>query len=121
VPASTNRTDKSLPTLVSELWDLVVRYAKQEALDPVTSLGRYLLWGVVGSVLLAAGLVLLLFGGLRAAQQELDPHLSGHLTWVPYAMVVVAAGVLMGLLGRRIGAEKRRLDRERTRLRRQEG
>ena len=113
--------DQDLPTLVSELWDLVVRYAKQETLDPVKALGRYLKWGVAGAVLLAVGLPLLLLGGLRAAQEDLSPHLDGSLSWVPYVMVMVACAVIVALLVRGIGADKRRNARERAELRKREG
>ena len=109
----TKADDKNLPTLVSELWDLVVRYAKQETLDPVRALWRYLRWGVPGALLLAVGVPLLLLGGLRAAQDELSPHLDGNLSWVPYAMVIAACAVIIALLVRGIGADKRRIQRER--------
>jgi hypothetical protein len=109
----TKADDKDLPMLVSELWDLVVRYAKQETLDPVKALWRYLRWGVPGALLLALGVPLLLLGGLRAAQDELSPHLDGNLSWVPYAMVIVACAVIIALLVRGIVADKRRIRRER--------
>jgi hypothetical protein len=109
--------DQDLPTLVSELWDLVVRYAKQEALDPILALKRYVGWGLAGAVLLAVGLPLLLLGVLRAIEQETSPHLAGNLSWIPYVGVMVVSGVIMYLLIRGIGAAKRRADRERAVLR----
>jgi hypothetical protein len=121
VAEPTKSEEKDLPTLVSELWELVVRYAKQETLDPAKALLRYLKWGVPGAVLLAVGVPLLLLGGLRAAEEELSPHLSGNLSWVPYAMVVVVSGALIGVLVSRIGADKRRAERQRAALRKREG
>ncbi len=113
--------DKDLPTLVAELWDLVVRYAKQETLDPLKALKRYVTWGMAGAALLAVGLPLLLLGGLRAAQMDLSPHLDGNLSWVPYAMVVAASAGVIGVLVSRIGADKRRIERQRADLRKREG
>jgi hypothetical protein len=114
--ADATRDDKSLPALASELVDLVIRYAKQETLDPLKSLARFLGWGVAGSICLGTGLVLLSLALLRALQQELAPHLSGNLSWIPYlALVAVAIGVIAVLI-RAIGAERRRTDRERVRL-----
>lgn len=113
----TKPDDADLPTLVSELWDLLLRYAKQETLDPIKALGRYIKWGAAGAILLALGVPLLLLGGLRAAQEELSPHLDGTLSWVPYVMVIVACAVIIALLTRGILADKRRADRRRDALR----
>jgi hypothetical protein len=117
--AERTKDDKDLPTLASELWDLVVRYAKQEALDPILALRRYLMWGVIGSVLLAVGVPMVLLGGLRAAQDELSPGLTGNLSWVPYVIVLGGSAVIMALLVRGIGADKRRAERRRAALTKQ--
>jgi len=113
--------DKDLPTLASELWDLLVRYAKQEALDPILALRRYLLWGIPGAVLLAIGVPMVLLGVLRAAHDELSPHLAGNLSWVPYVIVLAVSGLIMALLMRGIGADRRRAERRRQTLTKQGG
>ncbi len=114
--------DKDIPTLVSELWDLIVRYAKQEALDPIRDLGRYLKWGMAGTVLLAVGVPLLAIGGLRAMQEELEPsHLRGSLSWVPYTAVLLGGAGIAALLVRGIMADKRSADREREALKKRGG
>lgn len=115
------RRDKRIQDEVSESVDLIWRYAKQETLDPLKALGRYLAAGMAGAVLLAIGLLLLAIGGLRALQQELAPHLSGNWSWAPYLIVVVLGGILIALLARAIGADKRRGDRQRIALRDQKG
>jgi len=119
--AERTRDDKDLPTLASELWDLLVRYAKQEALDPILALRRYLLWGVPGALLLAVGVPMVLLGVLRAAHDELSPHLDGNLSWVPYMIVLGVSAVIMFLLVRGIGADKRRAERRRGALTKQGG
>jgi cytochrome c biogenesis protein CcdA len=92
--------DKGLGTHANELLSLVVAYAKQETLVPLKSLGRYIAWGVMGAVLLTTGGVLLTLAAVRAVQAETGRHLSGHLTWVPYAggALVALMGVIWALL-----------------------
>ncbi len=51
----------------NEVVRLVVDYIKQETLDPLKGLGRYVLFGVVGAVALAIGLVILAVGPPAAA------------------------------------------------------
>ena len=86
--------DRSVSALGSELLGLVIAYAKQETVDPLKSLARFVAWGVAGAVLLATGGVLLALAAVRAAQAESGAHLSGNLTWVPYA-----GGLILALLG----------------------
>jgi hypothetical protein len=90
---------------------LVVDYVKQETLSPFKGLGRFLLFGIVGSIMLCAGLVLLLVALLRVIQTETGTTFAGNLTWLPYVIVGAAAIVLMALAGWRIakgGAARRR-------------
>ena len=114
-------SDKSLQELISEVWDLVVRYAKQETVDPLKGLIRFLGWGVAGSIFLAAGTVLLGIGIIRVLEQELAPHLAGNWSWVPYGGAALFGLLVMGLLVRAITTEKRRVDRERLALRNERG
>ena len=101
---------KSLPTLALELKDLVVAYAKQETIVPIKALGRFVMWGVLGSAVLCIGLLLLSLGLLRALQVELDTTFDGSLAWVPYLITLVACGVGAVLAVRAIGAARRRAD-----------
>ena len=95
---------------------LVVDYAKQETLEPLKGLGRFLAFGVAGSVLLAAGGVLLLLAALRALQTETGSTFGGNLNWLPYvitaalALVVIAAAawrITKGPAAKRAGARTR--------------
>jgi hypothetical protein len=95
--------DKSARELVTELVRLIVAYAKQETLDPLKTLGRYLIWGVIGAVLLSTGGVLLTLAVLRVLQTELAAHLSGSLTWVPYVGALLFAVAVVGGAASRIG------------------
>ena len=49
----------------TEALQLVIDYVKQETLTPLRGLGRYILFGVAGSVALAVGLVILAVSFLR--------------------------------------------------------
>ncbi|MBO0691619.1 MAG: hypothetical protein J2P58_01870 [Acidimicrobiaceae bacterium] len=95
--------DRSVRTLVNELRELVVTYVKQETVDPLQRLGRYVLWGLIGSIFLAIGVVLLVLAAVRVLQAETRPHLTGSLTWVPYVGGLLLAAVVIGLTASRIG------------------
>lgn len=90
-------SDKSLPTQVSELWELVVAYVKQETVVPIKNLGRFVVRGVIGSLLLCAGLPLLILATLRAVQAETGDTLDGNLDWVPY-FAAAALSLIFALL-----------------------
>jgi hypothetical protein len=95
-------SEKSVPTLLSELKDLVVAYAKQETVDPLRHLLRFLLFGLIGAVFISIGVVLLALAVLRAIQTEAGAHLSGDWTWVPYAGGVLFALIVAGVAASRI-------------------
>jgi mannose/fructose/N-acetylgalactosamine-specific phosphotransferase system component IIC len=111
--ANEGRKKKGVRGEVSELWELVLAYARQETIDPLKRLGRYIAFGVAGSVLVAVGLVLLALAGLRVLQLETAPHLAGNWSWVPYLAVTVVAGAIIGALVWAIGADRRRSRRQR--------
>lgn len=101
-------SSKGLPTLAVELKDLVVAYAKQETLEPIKGLGRFIAFGVAGSFLLATGLVLLVLALLRALQTELNDTFDGNWSFAPYLITLIACVVVLALAARAIGAAKRR-------------
>lgn len=90
---------------------LVLEYVKQETLTPLKGLGRYLLFGIAGSLALCVGLVLLLVAFLRSLQTETASTFSGNLSWLPYVIVGAAGTLVIGLCAWRIskGGAARRL------------
>jgi hypothetical protein len=77
---------------IRELKELVIAYAKQETVDPLKGLGRYVAFGVLGALLLGIGVMFLAIGALRALQGDSQgPHFTGNWSWAPYAIVVVGA------------------------------
>lgn len=95
---------------LSETIDLLKRYFLQETLGPLKNLGRSLLYGLLGGIALAIGLVLLLMAGLRALQEETGTF-HGNWSWVPYLLALVAGLAVIGLLV--LYALKRPLGRDR--------
>jgi len=99
--------DKSLPTLASELWAMVVSYVKQETVVPIRGLGRFIALGLAGSFALSIGLLLLSLALLRGLQTE-TAVFSGNWSWAPYGITVVVSGVTAVLAARAITSQKRR-------------
>lgn len=83
----------------SEFIELLIGYVKQETIGPIKRLGRYVLFGLAGSILVSIGAVLLVIGFLRVLQSETGSALTGNLSWLPYVfaalfgLIIVAAGV----------------------------
>jgi Putative Actinobacterial Holin-X, holin superfamily III len=82
---------------IRELKELVIAYAKQETLDPLKGLGRYVAYGVGGALLIGTGVMFLAIGALRALEGDRrGPHFTGNWSWAPYAIVVVGALAIAG-------------------------
>ena len=78
----------------SDTLQLVVDYVKQETLDPLKGLGRFMVFGVAGSVALSVGLVILAVAFLRLLQGETGSTFTGNWSWAPYLIcTVVVLGV----------------------------
>jgi predicted cobalt transporter CbtA len=87
----------------NDAFRLTIDYVKQETLEPLKNIGRFLAYGVAGSLLLAIGAILLLVGVLRLLQGETGAF-HGNLSWVPYVIVIFVALAGAGLAGWRITA-----------------
>lgn len=95
---------------LEEIKELALRYIKEETIQPVKEMGRFVLWGAIGSLLVGFGYFFLLFGALRFLQDQFKV-LDGTLSWIPYLVVVVLAALIIALTVWRIvsGTAKRRL------------
>ena len=89
-PPHTDHRPPPLPQLITELRDLVATYLKQQTLVPLQQLGRYIGFGLAGSLLLGFGVVFLALSALRALQEETGDTFTGDWSWVPYLIVIVA-------------------------------
>ena len=76
---------------------MVVSYLKQETLVPIQGLGRFVAFGVVGSFVLAIGIVLLMLGCLRAMQTETGDLFTGSWTWLPYFIAATVGVAVVGV------------------------
>ena len=97
---------KSVPEIASELFELTKSYARQETVDPLKGVGRYLAFGVAGALALGIGVILLMLAGLRALQTETGSSFTGNWSWLPYLIVLVVATALIGLAISRIKQKK---------------
>ena len=96
-PESRNGAAKPVGTLLNEFVSLTVGYAKEQTVDPIRGLGRYLLFGVIGAFMIAIGWGLTALAAIRLVQAETGNHLRGSLTWVPYTSGLIVATVGAGL------------------------
>jgi cytochrome b subunit of formate dehydrogenase len=72
-----------------DAFQLTVDYLKQETIQPLRGLGRFLYMGIAGSFFLAGGILLALIGILRLLQTETGTALTGNWSWVPYLSVMM--------------------------------
>lgn len=93
---------------------IVIDYVKQETLVPLKGLGRYVGLGVLGSLSLCVGAILLLVSLLRLLQTETATTFTGNLSWLPYLIVSLLAVAVVALAVWRIaqGPAARRLPSE---------
>jgi hypothetical protein len=87
-----------------DAFKLTIDYLKQEALAPLKGLGRFVAWGLAGSLAIAVGILLLLVGGLRLLQDETGTALTGDWSWAPYFAVSLVGLAVAGVAGWRITA-----------------
>jgi hypothetical protein len=87
-----------------DAFQLTVDYLRQETIQPLRGLGRFLYMGIAGSFFMAGGLLLILIGVLRLLQTETGTTLTGDLSWVPYAVVVILGIAVIGVAAWRITA-----------------
>jgi len=113
-PELFGKRNKGLPARIAEFKQLTIQYAKQETIEPLKDLGRFLAAGVMGSVCLGIGLVLWVLAALRALQTETGERFTGHLTWVPYLIALVACAVVIGLAVFAISKDKRAADKRKA-------
>ena len=77
----------------TELYELVITYAKQQAIDPIRGAGRWLGFGVAGAILLSIGLVIGALGVLRLIQTT-PLGTSNSWSWTSYLITIVVCGVI---------------------------
>ena len=97
---------------IQEVIDSVKQYALQETVGPIRNAGRWLGFGVGGAFALGLGLSIVLLGVLRLIQTEWDRSAEGSLSWIPYLITLIVAGLIIWITVSRIN--KSSLDKEPT-------
>ena len=87
----------------AQAFELAVAYIRQETVEPVRGLGRFMVFGIAGSLAIALGSVFLLVAVLRLLQTETGAF-HGNLSWIPYLIVIVLAAGIIALSAWRITA-----------------
>jgi hypothetical protein len=105
-PLRSSSKDKSggLRQSGDDAFQLTLNYLKQETLEPLKGLGRFLAFGLAGSFAIAVGVVLGLVGILRLLQDETGSALTGDWSWVPYFGVSVVGAAVAAVAVWRITA-----------------
>ena len=97
-PSGAKKDDeKGVAEVVNDLWQLVRDYAKQETIDPLKQVLRFLGWGLGGAFLVAIGMVFASLAVLRGLQTQTGHHLTGSNSWIPYLVTIVVDAVVIGL------------------------
>ena len=76
---------------------LLREYLRQQTVGPAKRLLRWVIFGLLGALLLLAGVTMLMLAGLRALQTETGSTFTGSLSWLPYVIAIGGVGVLLGL------------------------
>lgn len=99
---------KTIKENLRDLWELLLSYARQEIRDPLRGLGRYIGWGLLGSMTVSLGIVLIGLAGLRLMQEEADTVFDGNWSFVPYFILFVYTVLVMYLAYLKISREPKR-------------
>jgi hypothetical protein len=100
--------NKSVPQVISELWVLTKEYARQETVEPLKGVGRYVAYGLAGAIVGGFGVVLLLLSLLRGIQDHGGDFFDGNMSWLPYVIVLAVAGILVAIAASRISSKQQR-------------
>jgi hypothetical protein len=91
-----------MPETAADALSLTRDYVRQETIDPLKGVGRYLAYGGIGVLLGSIGVILLMLAGLRLLQTQTGSTFQGNLSWIPYLIVLVVACACAGYAVMRI-------------------
>lgn len=94
--------DRSMAEIFTDLWHLVRDYAKQETLDPLKTIWRFLAFGIPGALFLGLGTLFGVLAILRGLQ--MNDRLQGSFTWVPYLVAFVVCAVAATIAAKAISS-----------------
>ena len=100
---SNAKQEKSPVETANELKAMLTEYARQETVGPLKLLGKWVVWGVAGAILVAVGVCYLAFALLRGLQ-EIDTFESNGGSFWPYLIAfaaLLACMIIAGLAAKR--------------------
>jgi hypothetical protein len=108
--AQTQKDKSDSKDSFGEAFELVKAYARQETVEPLKNLGRFLKYGIAGGICLTLGIIFLAMSLLRYLQSHrfFGQHITGNWSWLPYAIVFAVGVVVAALFAWRITKEDRR-------------
>ena len=107
---------KNVPEILQDLKDLLISYAKQETVDPLRNLGRFLGFGLAGIAMLTLGTFLIGMALLRFVQTMTGDWVNDPWSWVPYLAPITFWALVIG-----IAVQPHRQGRHRRRRARRHG
>ena len=81
---------------LSDVWRLIVGYAKQETTAPLRGLAAFMRYGILGMTAFAIGAGFAAMAILRALQSETTLG-DGNWSFVPYLGSLVGCAIVLGL------------------------
>lgn len=92
-----------------EMQRLLVDYAKQETIEPLKTLGRYLGLGIAGAILVFMGVFFVGLATLRLLQ-SLEPFEGGSwMSTLPYLVAIVILGLAIVLIYMSLSRARRKV------------
>ena len=112
-PTESDKKKAGSGNSVGELVQFVKDYARQELLGPLGNAGRWILFGIVGALLIGGGTAFLSLGVLRMIQSEWPGTFAGRwMSLLPYLFALLACLVVAAIAVTRIS--KKPLNKEHT-------
>ena len=91
-----NNADKSPAETFGELRTMVTDYARQETVEPIKLLGKWIGFGVAGALMVGIGVSYLAFALLRWTQ-SIDWFQPDTRNWLPYLIAFTGLIVCVAL------------------------
>jgi hypothetical protein len=92
-----------------EIQRMLVDYAKQETVDPLKTLGKYLAFGIAGALMVFLGVFFLGLATLRLVQTVDTFKGASWASTVPYLLAVLVLSIAMAIIGLSLNRAKRKV------------
>jgi hypothetical protein len=84
---------KGTGEVITDLVDLLKNYARQQTVDPLKNLGRFVGFGAGAAICWGIAGTLLTVGVLRLIQTETRDLFDGSWSWVPYVVALLLSSL----------------------------